>query len=105
MRIEQLRFLCEVHDRGFNISKAAEALHISQPAVSTQIRLLEEELHAEILLRRNGRVIGLTPSGSAILSIARRIMTEVENLRHAPAEFANETAGRFCIATTHINAR
>jgi LysR family cys regulon transcriptional activator len=105
MRLEQLRFLCEVHDRGFNISKAAESLHISQPAVSTQIRMLEEELGVEILLRRSGRIVGLTSSGVGILSVARRIAKEVENLRDIRAEFANENKGRICIATTHINAR
>jgi LysR family cys regulon transcriptional activator len=105
MRFEQLRFLCEVNDHGFNISKAALSLNISQPAISTQIRLLEDELGAEILLRRSGRVVGLTPFGAATLNIARRIAKEVDNLRHVGEEFANETTGRVCIATTHINAR
>jgi LysR family transcriptional regulator, cys regulon transcriptional activator len=105
MRFEQLRFLCEVNDHGFNISKAALSLNISQPAISTQIRLLEDELGAEILLRRSGRVVGLTPFGVATLNIARRIAKEVDNLRHVGEEFANETTGRVCIATTHINAR
>jgi LysR family transcriptional regulator, cys regulon transcriptional activator len=105
MRLEQLRFLCEVNDCGFNISKAALSLNISQPAISTQIRLLEEELGWEILLRRNGRVVGLTPFGTATLNTARRITKEADNLRHAGEEFAHETTGRICIATTHINAR
>jgi LysR family cys regulon transcriptional activator len=105
MRLEQIRFLCEVHDHGFNISKAALSLNISQPAISTQMRLLERELGSEILLRRNGRVVGLTPPGVAILNIARRITKEVDNLRNVREEFTNQNTGRVCIATTHINAR
>lgn len=105
MRIEQLRFLCEVNDQGFSISKAASALHISQPAISTQLRLLEQEVGSEILLRRGGRIVGLTEPGTVALSIARRITKEVESLRNIGNEFADETTGRLCIATTHINAR
>ena len=44
MNIQQLRYIAEVARRGLNVSDAAEALFTSQPGVSKQIRLLEEEL-------------------------------------------------------------
>ena len=43
MTLQQLRYLVEVAQRGFNVSEAAEALFTSQPGVSKQIKLLEEE--------------------------------------------------------------
>ena len=44
MKLQQLRYLCEVASQGLNLSKAAEVLHTSQPGISKQIRLLENEL-------------------------------------------------------------
>ena len=41
MKLQQLRYLCEVANQGLNLSKAAETLHTSQPGISKQIRLLE----------------------------------------------------------------
>ena len=105
MRIEQLRFLCEVNDQGFSISKAASALNISQPAISTQIRLLEKEVGSQLLQRRDGRIVGLTEPGAMALNIARRITKEADSLRRIGKEFADVTTGRLRIATTHINAR
>ena len=44
MKLQQLRYLREVANQGLNLSKAAEILHTSQPGISKQIRLLENEL-------------------------------------------------------------
>ena len=50
MVLQQLRYLTEIVARQYNISRAAKALHTSQPGVSKQIRLLEEELKINICL-------------------------------------------------------
>lgn len=105
MKLQHLRCLCAIVDEGFNISRAARVLHTSQPGVSKQIRLLEAELKAEILLRRGGRICGLTAQGGPVLSAARRMVRESENLRRIGEDFAHQDSGRLVLATTHLHAR
>ena len=87
------------------MSDAALALHTSQPGISKQIRLLEQELGVEIFVRHGKRVIEITPPGKTIIAIAERVLREAENIRQAGREFSAETAGSLTIATTHTQAR
>ncbi len=105
MKLQQLRYLCEVARQGLNVSAAAERLHTSQPGVSKQIRQLEEELGVDIFVRNGKRVAEVTEPGKAILAIAERVLREAENLRQAGKDFSNETSGSLVIATTHTQAR
>jgi LysR family cys regulon transcriptional activator len=105
MKIQQLRYLVEVSKQGLNLSAAAEKLHTSQPGISKQIRLLEDELGVEIFVRNGKRVVAVTPPGAAILEIAQRILHEAENLKQAAQDFSNQDAGKLTIATTHTQAR
>lgn len=105
MKLQQLRYLCEVANQGLNLSKAAEILHTSQPGISKQIRLLENELGVDILVRNGKRVVEITPPGRAILEIAERMLKDTNNLKQVGQEFANEASGSFTIATTHTQAR
>lgn len=104
MRLEQLRFLCEIADRGFNVSRAAEVLNTSQPGVSKQIRLLESELGFEILRRRKGRIVGFTEPGAALLPLARKILRDAGNIASLRDEFSHSESGQLVIATTHLHA-
>jgi len=104
MRLEQLRFLCEVVDRGYNVSRAAEVLNTSQPGVSKQIRLLETELGFEILRRRKGRIAGLTEPGTALLPLARKILRDAANIAGLRDELTHSGSGQLVIATTHLHA-
>jgi len=105
MNLQQMRYLCAVIDHGFNISDAAEGLFTSQPGISKQIRLLEEELGVKIFLRYGKRITQLTEPGQAVLAIARRILQETENLRRVGEEYSAEDVGQFSLATTHTQAR
>jgi len=105
MKLQQLRYLTEVAKRGLNLSEAAEALHTSQPGISKQIRLLEDELGVEILVRNGKRVVDVTEPGRAILGIAERILQDSENLKQVGREFRDQAAGTLTIATTHTQAR
>ena len=105
MKLQQLRYLCEIADRGLNVSRAAAALHTSQPGVSKQIRLLEEELGSILLERRGTRITGLTAAGHAILAGARRMLLEAENLRRQAHEEVASGGAHLTIATTHTHAR
>ncbi|SFN29368.1 HTH-type transcriptional regulator CysB [Nitrosospira briensis] len=105
MKLQQLRYLCEVANQGLNLSKAAEVLHTSQPGISKQIRLLENELGVDIFVRNGKRVVETTPPGRAILDIAERMLRDAKNLKQVGQEFANEASGSLTIATTHTQAR
>jgi LysR family cys regulon transcriptional activator len=105
MKLRPLECLCEISRSGFNLSRAAERLHASQPAVTRQIQLLEEELGFEVLVRRRNRVTGLTPQGEAVVARAERILYESEQLRRVGEEFRSPRSGRLVVATTHIHAR
>jgi LysR family cys regulon transcriptional activator len=105
MKLQQLRYLCEVANQGLNLSKAAETLHTSQPGISKQIRLLENELGVEIFVRNGKRVVETTPPGRAIIEIAERMLRDAKNLKQVGQEFANEAIGSLTIATTHTQAR
>jgi len=104
MKLQQLRYLCEVAKQGLNVSAAAEKLHTSQPGVSKQIRLLEGELGIDIFVRNGKRVVEITEPGKAILAIAERLLREAENLKLASKDFSTGSSGSLVIATTHTQA-
>ena len=105
MKLQQLRYICEVARHNLNLSNAAEALFTSQPGISKQIRSLEEELGVDIFVRHGKRVVAVTEPGKAILEIAQRMLKDVENLRQVGEEFTEEDNGHLTIATTHTQAR
>lgn len=105
MNLQQLRYLNEVARRDLNISSAAAALYTSQPGISKQIRLLEEELGIEIFVRSGKRLVALTEPGKVVLDIARRLLLEADNLKQAGEEFRRQDSGHLTIATTHTQAR
>lgn len=105
MNIQQLRYLNEVVRCNLNISEAAAALFTSQPGVSKQIRLLEEELGIDIFVRNGKRLVAVTDPGREVLDIARRVLQETENLKHVGREFKQQESGTLTIATTHTQAR
>ena len=105
MKLQQLRYLVEVARQGLNVSEAAEALHTSQPGVSKQVRLLEDELGITVFERSGKRLTGFTEPGKAVLEISQRILREADNLKRVGEEYAGEDAGSLNIATTHTQAR
>ena len=105
MNLQQLRYLCAIVDHGLNVSDAAEALFTSQPGISKQVRLLEDELGIQVFVRRGKRLSALTPAGHAVVATARRALREIENLKRVGAEYRSEDAGTLAIATTHTQAR
>lgn len=105
MKLQQLRYLCEVAKQGLNLSAAAQALHTSQPGISNQIRLLESELGVEIFVRNGKRVAEITEPGKAIIAIAERMLHDAESLKQVGREFSNVNSGSLTVATTHTQAR
>jgi LysR family cys regulon transcriptional activator len=105
MNLQQLRFLNEIVRQGLKISDAADALFTSQPGVSKQIRLLEDELGIEIFVRNGKRIVAITGPGKAVLEIAQRMLQDAENLKQEAEEFRAQDSGSLTIATTHTQAR
>lgn len=105
MKLHQLRYIREVAKQNLNISAAAEVLHTSQPGVSKQIQLLEEELKLQIFQRNGKRLVGITEPGHAVLALAERMILEMEDIKRVGEEFGNEDTGSLTIATTHTQAR
>jgi len=105
MNLQQLRYLNEIVRRGLNISDAAAALYTSQPGISKQVKLLEEELGIEIFVRNGKRIVALTEPGKTILDIAQRILHESDNLKQVGQEFQAQDSGNLILAATHTQAR
>ncbi len=105
MNLQQLRYLNEIVRCNLNISDAANALYTSQPGVSKQIKLLEEELGIDIFVRNGKRVVAITEPGKVVLGIAQRMLHETENLKQVGQEFKQQDSGSLTIATTHTQAR
>lgn len=105
MKLQQLRFLTAVADNGLNITSAAEALYTSQPGVSKQIRLLEDELGLKLFIRKGKRIDALTPAGDKVVERARRVLREVQAIKALADELRGEVRGLLSLATTQTQAR
>ena len=105
MKLHQLRYLQEVAQQNLNITNAAEALYTSQPGVSKQIQLFEEEIGLQIFQRNGKRLTGITEPGALILTLAAKVIRDVENIKRVADEFGNVVTGTLTIATTHTQAR
>lgn len=105
MNLQQLRYLNEIVRRDLKISDAATALFTSQPAISKQIKLLEEELGIEIFVRNGKRIAAITEPGKGLLAIAQRMLLDAENFKQFAQEFHSKDTGHLIIATTHTQAR
>lgn len=100
MNLHALRIFVEVASRG-SVTAAADALSISQPAVSAQIRKLEQELGIALILP-DGRGIALTDEGRFLSGQARRIYDWEKEIEHQLAEMREGTKGRLRLASTFL---
>jgi LysR family hydrogen peroxide-inducible transcriptional activator len=91
MNLRDLRYLIALADLR-HFGRAAEACHVSQPTLSTQLRKLEEELGVQ-LVERAPRQVMLTPAGVDIVARARRVLAEVEQMRETARRTADPEAG------------
>ena len=105
MKLHQLKYIHEVTRQGLSISAAAEALHTSQPGVSKQIQMLEEELNLQIFQRNGKRLTGITEPGRHIVKLAATVMLEIQNIKRVGDDFSKVETGTLTIATTHTQAR
>ncbi len=99
MDTQLLSAFVEVADTA-SFTQAAQALHISQPAVSKRITALEQQIGAS-LFDRVARKVGLTDAGRALLPHARKVLQDIEDGRRALSQLSHEVRGRLSIGTSH----
>ncbi len=105
MTLQQLKYLLAIADSGLNITSAAERLYTSQPGISKQLKLLEQELGVQLFTRKGKSLAAITPAGRDVIARARKIMREAQNIRSLARELSGEQEGTLSIATTHTQAR
>ena len=105
MKIQQLKYIWEVANHDLNVSATAESLYTSQPGVSKQIRMLEDELDVQIFQRNGKHLTEITPAGRIIIEMAGEILDKVEGVKRVADEFSKKREGSLSIATTHTQAR
>ncbi|MGE0581505.1 MAG: LysR substrate-binding domain-containing protein [Steroidobacteraceae bacterium] len=105
MKLHQLRYLVAVVENGLNITAAAQRLHTSQPGVSKQLKLLEDELGFQVFMREGRALTRLTPTGAQLVERAQRILGEIKSIKRLSEDQRNEAGGSLSIGTTHTQAR
>ena len=80
-------------------------MNTSQPGVSKQIKLLEDEIGIKIFQRNGKRLVNLTEPGELVLSSIETILHESNNIKVISEEYIEKDQGTFTIATTHTQAR
>ncbi len=105
MKLQQLRYIVEVNNNNLNVSATAESLYTSQPGISKQVRMLEDELGIQIFGRSGKHLSHVTKAGQEIINIANDILSKVESIKSVAFEHTKPDEGALNIATTHTQAR
>ena len=105
MKLQQLRYIVEVQNNNLNVSATAEHLYTSQPGISKQVRMLEDELGIQIFGRSGKHLTHVTPPGQEVINIATQILSKVEGIKAVAREHTQPDEGKLRIATTHTQAR
>ena len=105
MKLQQLRYIVEVENHNLNVSATAESLYTSQPGISKQVRMLEDELGIQIFGRSGKHLTHVTPAGKEIISIAHDILSKVDGIKAVAREHTLPDQGKLNVATTHTQAR
>jgi LysR family cys regulon transcriptional activator len=105
MKLQQLRYIVEVLNNNLNVSATAETLFTSQPGISKQVRMLEDELGIQIFGRSGKHLTHVTSAGQEVINIATEILSKVEGIKAVAREHTQPDEGKLRIATTHTQAR
>ncbi|MGH8389666.1 MAG: transcriptional regulator CynR [Pseudomonas sp.] len=98
MLLRHLRYLLAVADNG-GFTRAAQAMHVSQPTLSQQIRQLEEALGV-VLFDRTSRTVRATDAGEAYIACARRVLVELAAGKRALHDVKDLSRGTLRLAMT-----
>ncbi|GLS91503.1 transcriptional regulator CysB [Psychromonas marina] len=105
MKLQQLRYIVEVLNHNLNVSATAESLFTSQPGISKQVRMLEDELGIQIFERSGKHLTQVTPAGKEVIRYASEVLGKVESIKAVARQYTQPDQGTLNIATTHTQAR
>ncbi|WNC69862.1 HTH-type transcriptional regulator CysB [Thalassotalea nanhaiensis] len=105
MKLQQLRYIVEVLNNNLNVSATADSLFTSQPGISKQVRMLEDELGIQIFGRSGKHLTHVTQAGHEVIRISADILSKVEGIKSVASEYTQPDEGKLRIATTHTQAR
>lgn len=105
MKLQQLRYIWEVARHRLNVSATAETLFTSQPGISKQIKLLEDELGIPIFARSGKHLTDVTAAGKKIIEVAGEILDRTHDIKAIAQEYVDNKVGTLSLATTHTQAR
>lgn len=105
MTLTQLRYLVAIADAELNITLAATRVHATQPGLSKQLKQLEDELGFLLFVRKGRSLESVTPAGEEVITRARAVLAEANNIRTYAANQRRESHGQLILTTTHTQAR
>ena len=105
MDIRQLQSLIKLIDCNFSVTRAADEMFIVQSAVSQHLKKLEDELEADLFIRKGKRLIGLTEIGEHVAAHARMALASINSIHAIGRDYINQGEGVLRIGTTHTQAR
>ncbi|SES80502.1 HTH-type transcriptional regulator CysB [Thorsellia anophelis] len=105
MKLQQLRYIVEMMNNNLSVTSTAENLFTSQPGVSKQIKLLEEELGFAIFERTIKNKTEVTPAGLQVIKYAADVLNNIDAIKAVSADFKSPNKGDLRIATTQTQAR
>lgn len=105
MKLQQLRCIVAMRQNNLNVSETAAALFTSQPGVSKQIKLLEDEVGVQLFERSGKQVVSETAAGKDIIDVAERVLAATDDIKNIGREYNDPNAGELRLATTHTQAR
>ncbi|WP_171021283.1 MULTISPECIES: LysR family transcriptional regulator [Glutamicibacter] len=103
MNYRRLQYFLSTVDYG-TVTAAAEELHIAQPALSRQLKTLEQELQLKLFESRGNRLV-LTSSGRAFVPLARKLLLQTRDLQEAVAVLRTGDVAKFACGSTSASIR
>ena len=105
MKLQQFRYIVEILNHNLNVSATAESLYTSQPGISKQVRMLEDELGVQIFERSGKHLTKVTAAGEDIIRLAADILGKVDSIKAVARQSNHPSKGTLNISTTHTQAR
>ena len=105
MNLSQIELLRVLQETNFNLSKAAERMHIVQSAVSRQLQMFEAELGSPLFERQGKKLISMTALGTRVMEEVDVINRAKTNIQNIAADFLDSNQGVLHVATTHTQAK
>lgn len=105
MKLQQLRYIREIERNGYNISLTAQKLFTSQPGISKQVALLEDELSVQIFERSGKHLSGSTKIGKEIIREASKMLDIEDRIKSISASVTSPEQGCLNIYTTNAIAK